>query len=312
MRRHWINAINVLAPSLVFMALANVAHAQKAPPELAKFFDYTKAATVPATGGNVVRKAKCCDVTEWKLAPNSDALSDEIELTVIAPLKKGKHPTVLWLHREGQEVKRASFVQEAEALAASGIASILVELPFKQPYFARGNSTAGDADSIVAAVVDSRRTLDWAASRPEFNVEKVAVVGQHYGAWAGTLLAAIDPRVDALLLMSPPGKPSGWLQVTDQPKAKRFRDAFDKTEWITYLAAIEPLDPEKWIQYAAPAKVYFQFASGDEWVQTLEQVDLFRAALQPKTRQMFDSDELLNEEARKDRGLWLKKVLLGK
>ena len=147
------------------MALANVAHAQKAPPELAKFFDYTKAATVPATGGSVVRKAKCCDVAEWKLAPNSDALSDEIELTVIAPLKKGKHPTVLWLHREGQEVKRASFVQEAEALAASGIASILVELPFKQPYFARGNSTAGDADSIVAAVVDSRRTLDWALVR---------------------------------------------------------------------------------------------------------------------------------------------------
>ena len=183
---------------------------------------------------------------------------------------------------------------------------------FKQPYFARGNSTAGDADSIVAAVVDSRRTLDWAASRPEFNVEKVAVVGQRYGAWAGTLLAAIDPRVDALLLMSPPGKPSGWLQVTDQPKAKRFRDAFNKTEWITYLAAIEPLDPEKWIQYAAPAKVYFQFASGDEWVQTLEQVDLYRAALQPKTRQMFDSDELLNEEARKDRALWLKKVLFGK
>ena len=60
------------------------------------------------------------------------------------------------------------------------------------------------------------------------------------------------------------------------------------------------------------AKVHFQFASGDEWVQTLEQVDLYRAALQPKTRQMFDSDELLNEEARKDRGLWLKKVLLGK
>ena len=312
MRRLGLNAINLLTLSLVFIALTTTAHAQKAPPELVKFFDYTKAVSVPAMAGGVVRKAKCCDVTEWKLARNNDALSDEIELTVVVPLKKGKHPTVLWLHREGQEVKRATFVQEAEALAASGIASILVELPFKQPYFARGNSTAGDADSIVAAVVDSRRALDWAASRPEFNIEKIAVVGQRYGAWAGTLLAAIDPRVAALLLMSPPGKPSGWLQVTDQPKAKRFRDAFNKTEWITYLAAIEPLDPERWIQYAAPAKLHFQFASGDEWVQTLEQVDLYRAAVQPKTRQMFDSDELLNEEARKERGLWLKQVLLGK
>jgi hypothetical protein len=47
-------------------------------------------------------------------------------------------------------------------------------------------------------------------------------------------------------------------------------------------------------------------------VQTLEQVDLFRAATLPKSRQMFDSDELLNEEAKKDRQTWLKRVLTGK
>ena len=79
-----------------------------------------------------------------------------------------------------------------------------------------------------------------------------------------------------------------------------------------YLAAIEPLDPEKWVRYAAPAKLHFQFASSDAWVQTLEQVDLFRAATLPKSRQMFDSDELLNDEAKKDRQAWLKRVLTGK
>ena len=41
----------------------------------------------------------------------------EVEMTVIAPPGKAKHPTVLWLHREGAEVKRAMFVQEAETLA---------------------------------------------------------------------------------------------------------------------------------------------------------------------------------------------------
>ena len=51
--------------------------------------------------------------------------------------------------------------------------------------------------------------------------------------------------------------------------------------------------------YAAPAKLHFQFASNDEWVQTLEQVDLYRAASQPKSRQMFEADELLNDEAKK-------------
>jgi hypothetical protein len=118
--------------------------------------------------------------------------------------------------------------------------------------------------------------------------------------------------VDAAVLMSPPGKPSGWLQVTEQPRAKKFRESFEKEAWIGYLNAIEPLDPEKWVGFAAPAKLHFQFASSDAWVQTLEQVDLYRAASQPKTRLMFDSDEMLNEDARKDRQAWLRKVLLGK
>ena len=310
MRRHWLNAI---APSLVFIVLANAAHAQKAPPEQSKLFDYSKAATVPAMAGGVLRKARCCDITEWKLARPADAGGGgDIELTVVAPISKGRHPTVLWLHREGNEVKRAMFVQEAEALAAGGIASLLVELPFKQPYVLRANENAGDAETITMAVIDTRRAMDWAATRPEFNVDKLAIVGHRFGAWAAALVVGVDTRVDALVLMSPPGKPSGWLQVTEQVKAKKFRESFDKDAWIGYLASIEPLDPEKWIKYAAPAKVYFQFGSSDEWVQTLEQVDLYRAASHPKARQMFDSDELLNEEARKDRGLWLKKVLLGK
>lgn len=301
--------VNVVAASLVFAGAVAAAQAEKAPTGQAMIFDYAKATGVPALAGGAVRKPRCCDVTEWKLATNTGG---EVELTVIAPLNKGRHPTVLWLHREGAEVKRAMFVQEAETLAASGIASLLVELPFKQPYVLRADNNAGDADVIRNAVIDARRAIDWAATRPEFNIDKLAVVGHRYGAWAAALLTGVDKRVDAMLLMSPPGKPSGWLQVTEQPRAKAFREAFDKAQWGAYLNSIEPLDPEKWIGFAAPAKVHFQFASSDAWVQTLEQVDLYRAASQPKSRQMFDSDELLNDEAKKDRLAWLKRVLTGK
>ncbi|HOB02000.1 MAG TPA: hypothetical protein PKJ50_10615, partial [Casimicrobium huifangae] len=260
------------------------ANAEKAPAAQAVIFDYAKATDVPALSGGVFQKPKCCAITEWKVPRPTGG---EVEMTVIAPPGKAKHPTVLWLHREGAEVKRAMFVQEAETLATMGIASLLVELPFKQPYVHRANNNAGDADVIRNAVIDARRALDWAATRPEFNIDRVAVVGHRFGAWAGALLTAVDKRVDAALLMSPPGKPSGWLQVTEQAKAKKFRETFDKEAWGAYLNSIEPLDPEKWIMFAAPAKLHFQFASNDEWVQTLEQVDLYRAASQPKSRQMF-------------------------
>ena len=297
---------------LLPLCVATKAYADKAPPDEAMRFDYAKTASVPVMGGGVLRKARCCDISEWKISSPTAGGSNEIELTVVAPLAKGKHPTVLWLHREGAEVRRALFVQEAEALAASGIASLLVELPFKQPYVHRADNNAGDANVIRNAVIDARRAIDWAATRPEFNIDRLAVVGHRYGAWTAALLVGVDKRVDAAVLMSPPGKPSGWLQVTEQPKAKAFRDSFDPAQWVSYLAAIEPLDPEKWVKYAAPAKLHFQFASNDAWVQTLEQVDLFRAATQPKSRQMFDSDELLNDDAKRDRQTWLKRVLTGK
>ena len=312
MRRLSAHLVNVIVCGLVFAASPCVVWAEKAPAEQALLFDYTKATGVPTMAGGTVRKARCCDITEWRLAAPSSGANGEVELTVIAPIAKGKHPTVLWLHREGAEVKRALFLQEAETLAAGGSASLLVELPFKQPYVHRADDNAGDADVIRSAVIDARRAIDWASTRPEFNVEKLAVVGHRYGAWAAALLTGVDARVDAAVLMSPPGKPSGWLQVTEQPKARAFRDSFDKAQWVANLSAIEPLDPEKWIVYAAPAKLHFQFASSDAWVQTLEQVDLYRAASLPKSRQMFDSDELLNDDAKKDRQAWLKRVLTGK
>ncbi len=284
----------------------------KAPAEQAARFEYAKSAPNAMSGGTFA-KTNCCNLTEWKLVtPEGDA----VELTVVDPMvrggKPGKRPMVLWLHREGQEVKRAGFQQEAEALAREGIASLLVELPFKQPYVHRENNNAGDAESIRLAVVNARRALDWASTRPEYDMKKIAVVGHRFGAWAAALLAAVDARIDGALLMSPPGKPSGWLQVTEQPRAKAFRESFAKPQWGDYLNSIDPLDPEKWVGFAAPAKIHFQFGSSDQWVQTLEQVDLFRAASQPKSRQMYDADELLNDEARKDRAKWLLRTLTGR
>ena len=306
--------------SLALQGLPDCAAANKAPVEQASQFDYTKSDAVPARAAATQRKGSCCEITEWVLTPTGN---EDIEFTVVTPMPgkaqaqakakaKAKYPTVLWLHREGSNVTRAEFLLEAETMAAGGVASILLELPFKKPYLFRSEGNLGDAGVIRKAVIEARRTIDWAATQPQFNIEKLAVVGQRYGAWAATLLTAVDSRVDGAVLMSPPGKPSGWLQVTEQAKAKAFRDAFDKAQWPEYLVAIEPLDPEKWINYAAPAKLHFQFASSDAWVQTLEQVDLYRAASQPKSRQMFDSDELLNEEAKKDRQVWLKRVLTGK
>jgi pimeloyl-ACP methyl ester carboxylesterase len=289
--------------SLGFALLASSASA-KAPADQAKLFDYAKSST-PALAMGTIARAKCCNVTEWKL-PSSESDGAAIEFTAVKSLTKGKRPVVLWLHREGQEVRSNSFLLEAEALAAVGVGSVLIELPFQTPY------SGDDPESIVRAVTASRLVLDWAATQPEFDMTKVGIVGHRFGAWVGAILAGVDSRIDAAVLMSPPGKPSGWLQVSDQPKAKSFRTGFHRAQWLKYLNAVEPLDPERWIGFAAPAKLHFQFGSNDQWVPTMEQVDLFRAASAPKTRMMVESDEMLNDDAKKDRFNWLKRAMTGK
>ena len=224
---------------------------------------------------------------------------------LLTPSGAKKHPLVVFLHAEGASANARSFVEEGVLLAGDGIASLHVELPLS----AAANPGANDGVAIAQAARRAQHALAWARSQAGVNGERVGVVGHRYGAMVGTILTAMDTKIDAIALLAPPGKPSGWLQVSERPASTRLRESYDKSSWGPYLYGLAKFDTEVWMPYTVHAKAFFQFASQDDWTTTMEQVDLWRATKGAKERHTYEADSNLNDEARVARLAWLKRVM---
>jgi ABC-2 type transport system ATP-binding protein len=111
--------------------------------------------------------------------------------------RDGKVPAVLLGHGFGGTKNSVS--DDAESLAARGYAVLT--------WTARGFGASGGEihlDSPDYEVKDAQRLLDWLAKRPEVQTDaagdpRVGVVGGSYGGALALLLAAQDPRVDAIV-----------------------------------------------------------------------------------------------------------------
>src|SRR5919107_4673636 len=111
--------------------------------------------------------------------------------------RSGAVPAVLLAHGFGGT--KASVAGDAESLADRGYAVLT--------WTARGFGTSGGQihlDSPDYEVKDAQRLLDWLAARPEVETDatgdpRVGVVGGSYGGALALLLAAQDPRVDAIV-----------------------------------------------------------------------------------------------------------------
>jgi ABC-2 type transport system ATP-binding protein len=111
--------------------------------------------------------------------------------------RSGKVPAVLLAHGFGGT--KQSVRDDAESLAERGYAVLT--------WTARGFGASGGQihlDSPDHEVRDAARLLDWLAARPEVRTDaagdpRVGVVGGSYGGALALLLAAQDPRVDAIV-----------------------------------------------------------------------------------------------------------------
>ena len=111
--------------------------------------------------------------------------------------RDGKVPAVLLGHGFGGTKNSVS--DDAESLAERGYAVLT--------WTARGFGASGGEihlDSPDYEVKDAQRLLDWLAARPEVRTDaagdpRVGVVGGSYGGALALLLAAQDPRVDAIV-----------------------------------------------------------------------------------------------------------------
>jgi dienelactone hydrolase len=221
-----------------------------------------------------------------------------IKAYLVKPAGKGPFAGVLFFHWYGSpNGNRDQFLGEAVALARRGTVSLLIQGHF--PWAVAPTDGQTDRQRVIDETIEVRRALDLLLSQPQVNRKRIGYVGHDYGAMYGAIVAGVDKRVKAYVLMAPIGSFSYWslaywLAKTAAPAKEAYRQA------------LNAVDPISHISRATPAALLFQFANSDEHIPKTEANAFQEAASKPKEVKWYDAKHDLHvEAAAKDRREWL-------
>jgi hypothetical protein len=218
------------------------------------------------------------------------------EAYLVEPNAGSTGPGVLyfhWFEPHAADSSRDEFLDEALVLASRGVRSLLVQgaLPW------RFDPVDPDTDrrAILEQIEALRVGLDLMVARGS-SPSRLAVVGHDFGAMYGALLATIDRRPIAYVLMAATPRWVDWF-------APYWELAVSGE---AYASATKDLDPITHVAHAAPAHLLFQFARNDQrYVPTALADEFFLAASDPKELRWYATGHRLNRLARREREVWL-------
>jgi dienelactone hydrolase len=169
-----------------------------------------------------------------------------------------------WFDTKAPDGDRTQFVDEAVALAADGIVSLLPQGRF--PWAADPAGGAADVEAITAEVGRLTAGIDLLADHSAVDPERIGVVGHDFGGMLATLAAAGDERVQALIVIAATPRWGDWfLPFWDIPDDR-----------LEYLRALRPLDPIERIDDVW-SPVLFQFGGDDFFIAAMSALE-FRSA----------------------------------
>jgi len=195
---------------------------------------------------------------------------------LVVPAGQGPFAGVVFLHWGQGDMYE--FLEEAVDMAGHGVVSIMIS--------EHGYS---NVDFYIRIVVDLRRAVDLLLSRSDVAAGRIGYVGHSLGATWGGVLAGIEKRVKAYVLMCGHGKIGSCANCNEN---------VPENMWAYH-----------YISHAAPAALLFQFARNDEWIANQAAEEYFQAASEPKSILWYDAPHELNAQARLDRFNWLKMQL---
>jgi dienelactone hydrolase len=218
---------------------------------------------------------------------------------VTPAVAEGRVPAVLYLHGAGGD--REEQLDVAVRLARRGTAGLTITAPSggKSP---PAGATAGETlrwqrDTIVADVVAARRGLDLLAADDRVDPDRLGLVGWSMGGRLATIVAGVDERVRAAVLMS-----TGAVPVAEYVAAA---PAELKDDVEAVLPDIDPLSHVDDIRGA----LLVQAARGDSVVPQRALQAVVDAAPDDATVEWYATDHALDERATRDRLAWLREQL---
>lgn len=230
---------------------------------------------------------------------------------LVVPSGKGPFAAVVWGHWywENSPMKsRRQFLDEAVVLARSGVVSLLTDGPAARAGYVPDQTplNAKQFDDLVQQVVDMRRGTDLLLARPEVDPRRLAYVGHSYNATVGAILAGVDRRFKAFVLMA--GALSDQVDFRSEPY-KRYREKVGTAKWDAFAAEHAWADPGPYVARAAPAAVFLQFATREDFLTPERAKEYAANVSEPKRFKLYEAPHALNAKARRDRLAFLAEML---
>lgn len=238
-------------------------------------------------------------------------LGGRVPARLVIPPGEGPFPAIVFMHGSGGDI--GLMTPEALYFARLGAAGMLIESPHIRPggYVPDGNQGSGwpyftehDRRDQVQLIVDLQRAVDILAARPEVDARRLAYIGISYGGAMGGLLAGVETRLGAYVLVVGDG---GLVEHTSEP-GPDGRPLHFSQPWVDLMWPIEPLH---FVGRAAPAALLFQNGTRDVLVPVTDAQRYQAAGSEPKTIMWYDGGHEIAgwSSVQADRAAWLQPYL---
>ena len=281
----------------IIASASSICRAQDA--EMIRHFDYDQQASLNIKRIGIQRRASA---TVYDIAYDSPK-GGVVPAYLVVPKGRGPFAAVVWGHwywGNSSMRNRREFLEEAIAMAPSGVVSLLTDGPIARPGYVESKEPLNEQQvvNLVQAVVDMRRGVDLLVARRDVDPKRIAYVGHSYNAMVGGFLAGLDKRIKAFVLMAGPMSDEIDLKSKEY---QEYRQKIGPEKFDAFVKKYYWTDEGKYVAHAAPAFVFLQYASQEDFLNPDRAREYLTVVSDPKRLEIYDAPHALNAAARRDR-----------
>lgn len=238
------------------------ARAQTLTPPDPAYFQYDARAPLTSTETSLPSQGniRICTVTFPSPVVTPYAVDNTVTGYLFLPPGQGPHPAMLVLH-EWLPIKLTDEFQLCTGIAHLNIAAFLMVEPYSfmrrpKPRLPGAELLSGNVPVMKAAlrqtIIDSRRSLDYLARRPDIDPARMGVSGISLGGVLAPLVAGVDQRARVVLTFVGGADVGG--EVWENPMFRGFRTEMNREGYDedTLRAALADFECGRWIHNFDP------------------------------------------------------------
>ncbi len=306
--RHLTFALLGLLTVVPLLLLAQTPGTSQSYPNLVKRFDYDRSAPLDVVEAAVSDRGgvKVHDISF------ASPMGGRVPAFLVVPDGKGPFAGVVWGHwywTNSPARNRTEFLDEAVAIAESGgLVSIMIDGPVARPGHVNDTTPLNENQITdrLQSIADMRRAADVLLARRDVDPTRLGYVGHSYNASTGGYLAGIDKRFKAFVLMA--GSLSDKIDIATR-EYQAYRLKVGKEKFDAFIAKYAWLDPGNFVAHSAPASIFLQYATGEDFLTPAHARQYYPLIGGPKQMKVYDTNHALNAEARRDRVEFLRREL---